>query len=63
MSKLDPEQVEHNKSNREKRMSPRKNSAHWCDGCDANLIHDGETCSRCGYKSGPEILKKETNAR
>jgi ribosomal protein L40E len=36
------------RTNRELSMEPTMSRSHWCFGCDANLVHDGETCSRCG---------------
>jgi hypothetical protein len=56
------EEFEYTKSNREKRLSPKKNGPFYCMNCDRNLVHVGERCSICNKLQGKRTIKKETNA-
>lgn len=48
------------KLNRIKRKQNSLTSAraHWCNGCDANLVHGNEKCSRCGRRPVGDQVKK-----
>lgn len=47
------------KLNRIKRkQSSLTSNRHWCDGCDANLVHANEKCSHCGYRPENGQVKK-----
>ena len=61
---MDLENYEYEKTNREKRQSP-KGGIWWCDTCDAYLVGIGAKCPICKHIQGAGIkvtLKKETNA-
>lgn len=45
--------------NRIVRRKPHRNRAHWCDGCDAQLLHDGQRCPNCGYHDGNKTTDKK----
>lgn len=53
------------KTNRQKKMTPRRKTMSWCNHCDRNIIEDGVKCEVCGSRQGPirRRLKKESNAR
>ena len=51
---------EHTKTNREKRLSPKSNSLHWCFTCDRSLVSNGKKCKVCGKADFPKRLKKDT---
>lgn len=46
------------KTNREKRMTPKK-GIFWCDHCDAQMVAEWERCPVCGLRSGIKRHKKE----
>jgi uncharacterized paraquat-inducible protein A len=55
------ENEDYPKSNREKRLTPKSHSLHWCNCCDATKVHDNEKCRVCGVVGGPvKRLKKDT---
>ena len=56
------ENEDYKKSNREKRMEPKRDGHYWCDKCDRNLLANWEKCSECGHRQGVHTLKKETSA-
>lgn len=31
---------------------------HWCNCCDANLVHANERCSNCGFRPETDQVKK-----
>ena len=35
----------------------------WCDGCDANIVGNGEKCSVCGHQQGKRRLKKQPDVQ
>lgn len=41
-----------------RKQSSLRSNAHWCNGCDANLVHANEKCSRCGWRPGGDQVKK-----
>jgi hypothetical protein len=45
--------------NRAIRRQPHRNRAHWCDGCDAQLVHDGQRCPLCGFKDAYKTREKK----
>lgn len=48
------------KINRIKRkQSSLSSNRHWCDGCDANLVHANEKCSHCGWRPGDQVKKRD----
>lgn len=53
------ENEDYEKSNREKKLTPKPHTRHWCDTCDANLVHAGEKCAVCGHRDSHRVLKKE----
>lgn len=59
---MDVESIDYEKTNREKKLTPRKKGKHWCDGCDRNKVGCGESCDVCGALNGHRTIKKETNA-
>jgi hypothetical protein len=47
------------KINRIKRkQSSLTSGKHWCDGCDANLVHANEKCP-CGWHPGNQVKKRD----
>jgi len=53
---------DYQKTNREKRMTPKSDGRFWCYGCDAEQVFEGEKCSNCGFKHHTNTIKKETNS-
>jgi hypothetical protein len=50
---------EYQKTNREKRQSP-KHGEGWCGGCDKVIIsYNGIKCYKCGYINGVRRFKKD----
>jgi len=43
--------------NRELKRRPKRGK-HWCNGCDANLIWDGQKCKVCGSRDVRKRSKK-----
>lgn len=62
---METDDIQHHKTNRQKRMTPRGRTLTWCNRCDRNMIYDGEKCPVCNSVQGPikRRLKKETSAR
>jgi rubrerythrin len=58
----DYQDIEHKKTNREKRMSPEQGGTYWCDFCDRAIVGHGQKCPACKQRNGKRTLKKETNA-
>ena len=46
---MDIEELEYQKSNREKRQGPKAGLS-YCPACDRNLVADGEKCDVCGVR-------------
>jgi hypothetical protein len=46
------------KTNREKRMTPKR-TKFWCGRCDAAIVGLRGKCKNCGFKHGKKRLKKE----
>lgn len=38
---------DYNPTNREKSKEPKSDKPSWCNGCDANLVSDGQKCEVC----------------
>ena len=55
----DLEDYEYKKSNREKRMSPKSGTIHWCGCCDRDMVYSGQKCGTCGNVDSFKRLKKE----
>ena len=49
------------KSNREKKLTPRTRTLHWCEYCDKDKVYDSCKCGTCGKVSGIKRFKKDTN--
>lgn len=54
--------MEYQKTNREKRLTPKSDGKFWCHYCDGALVGNGERCPSCDRKNIVKTLKKETNA-
>jgi hypothetical protein len=57
---MDNEDYVYDKSNREKRLTPKTGTPHWCSCCDKDLVHSGCKCDTCGTLNGIQRLKKDT---
>ncbi len=53
----DEEKLYH-KKNRDYAKDPKSNTLHWCEYCDANLVHAGEKCGVCGKRARTGRCKK-----
>jgi len=53
------EDIQHRKTNREKRLSPKSGAAYWCNYCDRDKVHEGDKCGTCGNRNGVKRLKKD----
>ena len=53
------ENEDYQKTNREKRLTPKSDGAYWCDGCDRNRVPNWGKCSVCGHRQGVKTLKKD----
>lgn len=47
------------RTNREKKLAPKKSKKHWCPCCDAGLVRPGGKCPTCKKRIGPRKFKKE----
>lgn len=43
--------------NRQSVLAPSPDHSCWCNGCDRNLVRDGEKCEVCGCVNGPRRSK------
>ena len=51
---------EYSPTNREKVREPHSDKSHWCGGCDAALVHEGQKCPYCGKRDkGKERAPKK----
>lgn len=41
------------------RQSSLTSRPHWCEGCDANLVHANEKCSHCGWRFRNQVKKRD----
>ena len=57
---MDNEEYIYDKSNREKRLTPKTGATHWCSCCDRDLVRSGCKCKNCGTLNGIQRLKKGT---
>lgn len=53
----DEEKLYH-KSNRDHAHDAKGHTLHWCDFCDAELVHSGEKCHNCGKRDSGKRKKK-----
>ena len=54
--------IEYEKTNREKRLTPKTGGRYWCEHCDGALVGHGSKCPRCKKRNGKKTIKRETNA-
>lgn len=50
---------EYQKTNREKRLTPKTDGMFWCWKCDRDVVGNGQKCKTCGTLNGTKTLKKD----